>query len=373
MRYSTEWKSIIERTGRWIDFDNDYKTMNPSYMETLWWIFKQLYEKGLVYRGFQVMPYSLACTTPVSNFEANLNYKSTTDPAVYVAFKCLEENVDLIAWTTTPWTLPSNLALIVNENFTYVVMHNEKLNVDFVVAECRLQSFCNDTKQTIDKDIKLVRKLKGKELVGKKYKPLFDYYMNEPGFDEDQLGRSYVILGDNMVTEDAGSGIVHSAPYFGEEDMKVCKRYGVFKGALPELIDESGHFKAHLDRIGGMYIKDADVEIKKMLKEDSRMVHSGTIVHSYPFCWRSDTPLIYRAVSSWFIKVEAFRDEILKQTEKTEWVPQFVKDKRFRNWIADARDWCVSRNRFWGTPMPIWASEDYSQVVCIGKHMNSSR
>ncbi|KAK1932794.1 isoleucyl-tRNA synthetase family protein [Babesia divergens] len=366
MRYSTEWKSIIERTGRWIDFDNDYKTMNPSYMETLWWIFKQLYEKGLVYRGFQVMPYSLACTTPVSNFEANLNYKSTTDPAVYVAFKCLEENVDLIAWTTTPWTLPSNLALIVNENFTYVVMHNEQLNVDFVVAECRLQSFCNDTKQTIDKDIKLVRKLKGKELVGKKYKPLFDYYMNEPGFDEDQLGRSYVILGDNMVTEDAGSGIVHAAPYFGEEDMKVCKRYGVFKGALPELIDESGHFKAHLDRIGGMYIKDADVEIKKMLKEDSRMVHSGTIVHSYPFCWRSDTPLIYRAVSSWFIKVEEFRDEILKQTEKTEWVPQFVKDKRFRNWIADARDWCVSRNRFWGTPMPIWASEDYSQVVCIG-------
>ncbi|GFE53282.1 isoleucyl-tRNA synthetase family protein [Babesia ovis] len=366
MRYSSEWRTIVARTGRWIDFDNDYKTLNTSYMETLWWIFKQLHGKGLVYRGFQVMPYSMACTTPVSNFEANLNYKDVTDPAVYVAFRCIEEPLEMVAWTTTPWTLPSNLALIVNPDFVYVVLHHVQRDANYVVAECRVESFCNETRFVMDKDVRITRKLKGSELIGKRYEPIFDYHVSEPGFTEEQRAASYVIVGDAMVTSDAGSGIVHCAPYYGEEDMKVCKRHGILRGALPDLVDESGRFRSHLPQIGGMYIKDADTEIKRLLKERSRLVHAGSVVHSYPFCWRSDTPLIYRAVSCWFIKVEEYREDILKCVEQTHWVPSFVKDKRFRNWIADARDWCVSRNRFWGTPIPLWVSDDYSQIVCIG-------
>eukprot|EP00371_Babesia_bovis_P003146 XP_001611793.1 isoleucyl-tRNA synthetase family protein [Babesia bovis T2Bo] len=366
MRYSSEWRTIVARTGRWIDFDNDYKTLNTNYMETLWWIFKQLYSKNLVYRGFQVMPYSMACTTPVSNFEANLNYKDVTDPAVYVAFHCIDEQLDMVAWTTTPWTLPSNIALIVNPDFVYVVLHHEQRGANYVVAECRMEPFCNETRFVLDKDIRVSRKIQGSELIGKRYEPLFDYYRSEPGFSDEQRAHSYVVVGDSMVTADAGSGIVHCAPYYGEEDMKVCKRHGILRGALPDLVDESGNFRSHLADIGGMYIKDADNVIKKLLKERSSLVHAGSVVHSYPFCWRSDTPLIYRAVSCWFIKVEDYREDILRCVEQTRWVPSFVKDKRFRNWIADARDWCVSRNRFWGTPIPLWVSEDYSQVVCIG-------
>ncbi|AFZ79174.1 isoleucyl-tRNA synthetase, putative [Theileria equi strain WA] len=366
MKYSFEWRHTICRTGRWIDFDNDYKTLNTTYMETLWWIFKQLYEKKLVYRGFQVMPYSLSCATPVSNFEANLNYKMVTDPSFFVAFTLVDEPLNIVAWTTTPWTLPSNLVLCVNEEFNYVKVHNKKLDMLYVIAECRLEYFAGAVNLTLGEDLVVVENIMGKDLVGKHYVPLFDYFSKDPNFSRAQLKRSYVVVSDKMVTSTTGTGIVHCAPYHGEEDFRVCKKYGLLSEPLPDLLDEHGYFKNHLKDIGCLYVKNADNTIKKLLKEKGSLVHSGTIVHSYPFCWRSDTPLIYRAVNSWFIKVEEYRDKILKASEETNWVPRFVKDKRFHNWISEARDWCISRNRFWGTPIPIWASEDYSQLVCIG-------
>eukprot|EP00375_Theileria_parva_P002199 XP_764876.1 isoleucyl-tRNA synthetase [Theileria parva strain Muguga] len=366
MKYSNEWKHIVSRTGRWIDFENDYKTLNTPYMETLWWIFKQLYQKNLVYRGFNVMPYSLSCNTPVSNFESNLNYKMVTDPSLFVSFKCLDEEFELVAWTTTPWTLPSNMALCVNGDFNYLKVKYKKNNKTYVVAECRLEYFCNALGANIDESFEKLGSLFGRELVGKKYEPLFDFFANHPNFSEELMSRAYVVVSDKMVTSESGTGIVHCAPYYGEDDYRVCMNYKILDGPLPELINESGIFVGSTGDLAGLYIKDADNVIKKMLKAKDQLVHSGTIVHSYPFCWRSDTPLIYKAVNCWFIKVSEFRQDILNSSMQTNWTPKFVRDKRFHNWVSEARDWCISRNRFWGTPIPLWTSEDYTQIVCIG-------
>lgn len=225
MKYSSEWRSIVSRTGRWIDFDNDYKTMDTNFMESLWWIFKQFFNKKLIYKGFQVMPYSPSCTTPVSNFEANLNYKTVSDPSIFVAFSCPERSFDLVIWTTTPWTLPSNLALCVNPDFYYLVMLNSKTNRRIVLAECRLDYFRHETK--LGDELAVMEKLKGTDLEGLKYEPLFQYFWDSPSFTQKQRNISYVILCDKMVTDDAGTGIVHMAPYYGEEDMRVCREAGL--------------------------------------------------------------------------------------------------------------------------------------------------
>ena len=369
-RYTKEWESTVTRLGRWIDFENDYKTMDPTFMESVWWVFKQLFEKGLVYQGYKVMPFSTACGTPLSNFEAGLNYKDVRDPAVVVHFPLVDEpDVSFLAWTTTPWTLPSNIALCVHEKLEYVKFLDKKSGNMYIMSKtrmCQLYPKMGTKKwkpKMAEELFEILATFPGKDLVGKKYQPIFDY------FTKDENAKEYFrVLSDNYVTDDAGTGIVHQAPAFGEDDYRVCLAHGVIQkgGDLPCPVDGNGLFTEQVPEVKGIHVKKADETLIGLLKENKRLVQKDNLDHSYPFCWRSDTPLIYKAVPSWFIKVEEIKDRLVENNKKTYWVPNAVKEGRFHNWLVDARDWAVSRNRFWGTPIPIWATEDMSEVICIG-------
>ncbi len=353
LRYTQEWEKTVRRMGRWVDFRNDYRTMDLSFMESVWWVFQRLWNQGLIYEGYKVVPFSTRLGTVLSNFEANLNYKDVQDPAITVRFAADgEEKTYFVAWTTTPWTLPSNLALAVGSEIDYVKVRDHEDGSRYILAESRLKVyFPKAGTYTIE------QRYKGKDLLGRTYAPLFPYF----AFHKER--GSFRVIPADHVTTDEGTGIVHIAPAFGEDDFYACQKAGI---DLVNPVDDEGRFTAEVSDFAGLHVKEADPKIIEWLKREKKLVHQGTIFHSYPFCWRSDTPLIYRAVTTWFIRVEAFRDRLVANNRRTAWVPEHLRDGRFGNWLENARDWAISRNRYWGTPLPIWKSEDSSEVVCLG-------
>lgn len=351
LRYTNEWREIVTRMGRWVDFDNDYKTMDLPYMESIWWVFKSLWDKGLIYEGQKILPYCPRCATPLSNFETNQGYQEVKDPAITVRFRLVDQpDTSILAWTTTPWTLPSNLALAVGADLTYVkVRDGDDL---FIMARDRLSAYYKKPEQ-----YELVEEMTGAQLAGKRYEPLFPYFAELV-----DRGAFRICTADFVSTED-GTGVVHIAPGFGEDDNQLGQRE-----KLPAVcpVDDEGRFTDEVPDYAGQGVKAADPSIIRRLKEEGKLVHQGTITHSYPHCWRCDDPLIYRAVSTWFVRVEKMREHLMANNKQIHWVPEHLKEGRFGKWLENARDWAISRNRYWGAPLPVWQSEDGKETVCIG-------
>jgi isoleucyl-tRNA synthetase len=380
MKYADDWENYVTRQGRFVDFKNSYKTMDINYMESVIWAFKQLHEKGLLYEDFRVVPYSWACQTPLSNFETRMDnsYRQKASKAVTVSFTLTDESKDavmlslskhdsidglespfdelrvtsikLVAWTTTPWTLPSNLALAVGEEIDYAAL--KKGAEILILAENLVEKFAKDFGE-----FEKVISLKGSDLFGLKYKPLFPYLSDHEKIQNNQ--KAFTVLHGDFVTTDEGTGIVHLAPGFGEDDQLLCKANGI-----PTLcpVDEGGKFTSEMFDLPELSIKGKQVfetndDIIKYLKATNAWIKTEQYLHNYPHCWRTDTPLIYRAVSSWYVKVTDFKDRMVELNQGVNWIPNHIKDGQFGKWLEGARDWSITRNRFWGCPVPVWKSE----------------
>ena len=343
LKYTNVFRDLFLRIGRWVDFDNDYRTMDLPFMESVLHNFKELYDKGLIYEGYRVQPYSWAAQTTVSNFEVAQNYRDKTDTAVTVMFK-LEDGRYVLIWTTTPWTLPSNLMIAVGADMDYAVM--EENGTQYILAEALKGRY----KQQLQNATQ-VGTVKGSDLVGLSYEPLFPYFahLKEKG--------CFKILAGNFVSTEDGTGLVHIAPGFGAEDFDACMAISPdFPVACP--VDEAGCFTSEVPDYVGKQVFETNEPIIARLKQEGKLVKKEQITHSYPFCWRTDTPLIYKAMSSWFVKVTDFKDEMLQNNHQIHWIPDNVKQGRFGKGLETAPDWNISRNRFWGTPLPVWQSDN---------------
>jgi isoleucyl-tRNA synthetase len=356
LRYTNEWERYVTRQARWVDFENDYKTLDLPYMESVMWAFKSLWDKGLLYEGFRVLAYCWRCETPLSNTETRMDdvYKDRQDPALTVWFQ-LEDGRRILAWTTTPWTLPSNLGLGVGPDVDYAVMEED--GQQYLLAEARVGAYERELAGATH-----VGTVKGSDLVGLRYEPLFPFFADQP--EVTGPGAFRVLAGD-FVSTDEGTGVVHLAPGHGEEDQIAGNAAGI-ETVAP--MDAQGRYTAEVTPWAGMHVFDANPLVIRALKDAGHVVRHETYDHPYPHCWRCAKPLVYRAVSSWFVEVSSFRDRMVELNQEITWVPEHIKDGSFGKWLANARDWSISRNRFWGSPIPVWKSDDprYPRVDVYG-------
>jgi len=388
LAYTKEWEEYVTRQARWVDFENDYKTLDITFMESVIWAFKQLHDKGLAYEGFRVLPYCWNDETPLSNHELRMDddvYKMRQDQSVTVTFplagKEAEERglagVKALAWTTTPWTLPTNAALAVGPEIQYAVVpagpngaadaksgaSGTGATPGYLIAVDLLGNYAKDLGYESAEDARaaVVREIPGRELEGVTYERLWDFYAD----DEEYAGRAWCILVADYVTTADGTGIVHQAPAYGEEDQKVCESAGI---PVRISVDDGGKFLSRFGAVAGMQVFEANKPLTQELRQMGRLLRVASYEHSYPHCWRCRQPLIYRAVSSWFVRVTEFRDRMETLNQEINWVPENVKDGQFGKWVSNARDWSISRNRYWGSPIPVWKSDnsDFPRIDVYG-------
>lgn len=348
-KYIREWESLTERLGIWMDLEHPYITCSNDYIETVWWMLKSLWEKNLLYQGYKVLPYCARCGTSLSSHEVALGYKETEDPAIYVKFRIKgETDRFFLVWTTTPWTLVANVALAVGDGIEYLEIEDERSKERFILAEARVSDLFGGNEYTV------IREYLGKELVGMEYEPLMPFLLAENG---------YRVFSGEFVTVEEGTGIVHIAPAFGEDDMQIAQKHGL---SVLHPVGSDGRYDERVTPWKGMWVKDADPLIIEYLKEEEKLFRQETYRHSYPFCWRCDTPLLYYAKGSWFIRTTAFKEALLENNRRICWYPEHIRDGRFGDFLENVVDWALSRERYWGTPLNIWECAECGWREAIG-------